>query len=116
MSPLRAATTGATTASASFSSAIGTCNLPIRVRAPANLGCLQAQPQWQLCFPFVYCAGRSASGVPGEHAAGAARAYRAHPFFRALGPYHIHYFFVEIGVTGAACNAARQHVAVAVEA
>jgi hypothetical protein len=36
MSPLRAATTGATTASASFSSAIGTPNLPIRVRAPAN--------------------------------------------------------------------------------
>src|SRR6266478_3972852 len=36
MSPLRAATTGATTASASFSSAIGTPNLPIRIRAPAN--------------------------------------------------------------------------------
>src|SRR5260221_6107347 len=36
MSPLRAATTGATTASASFSSAIGTPNLAIRVRAPAN--------------------------------------------------------------------------------
>ena len=36
MSPLRAATTGETTASASFSSAIRTPNLPIRVRAPAN--------------------------------------------------------------------------------
>jgi len=36
MSPLRAATTGATTASASFFSAIGTPNLPMRVRAPAN--------------------------------------------------------------------------------
>src|SRR5437868_4889156 len=36
MSPMRAATTGATTASASFSSAIGTPNLAIRVRAPAN--------------------------------------------------------------------------------
>jgi len=36
MSGLRAATTGATTASASFSSAIGTPNLPIRVRARAN--------------------------------------------------------------------------------
>ena len=36
MSPLRGATTGATTASASFSSAIGTRNLPIRVRAPGN--------------------------------------------------------------------------------
>src|SRR6266478_1548979 len=36
MSPLRAATTGATTASASFSSAIGTPNLAIHVRAPAN--------------------------------------------------------------------------------
>src|SRR5437016_7607692 len=36
MSPLRAATTGATAASVSFSSAIGTPNLPIRVRARAN--------------------------------------------------------------------------------
>src|SRR6266403_4759077 len=36
MSPLRAATTGATTASASFSSPIGTPNLAIHVRAPAN--------------------------------------------------------------------------------
>ena len=37
LSPLRAATSGATTASpASFSRAIGTRNLPIRVRAPAN--------------------------------------------------------------------------------
>src|SRR5260221_12855308 len=36
MSPLRAATTGATAASASFSSAIGTLNLAIHVRAPAN--------------------------------------------------------------------------------
>src|SRR5207248_3734286 len=36
MSPLRTATTGATTASASFSSAIGTPNLAIHARAPAN--------------------------------------------------------------------------------
>jgi hypothetical protein len=34
--PLRTATTGATTASASFSSAIGTPNLATRARAPAN--------------------------------------------------------------------------------
>src|SRR5262249_35435363 len=36
MSPLRAATIGATMASVSFSSAIGIPNLPIHVRAPAN--------------------------------------------------------------------------------
>src|SRR5262249_18071414 len=36
VSALREATTGATTASAFFSSAIGTPNLPIRVRAPAD--------------------------------------------------------------------------------
>src|SRR5215470_17736466 len=36
MSPLRAATAGATTALASFSSAIGTPNLTIRGGAPAN--------------------------------------------------------------------------------
>src|SRR5207248_1348131 len=36
MSPLRAATTGVTTASASFPSAIGIPNLATRARAPAN--------------------------------------------------------------------------------
>src|ERR1700720_1921619 len=44
MCPLRAPTTGATTASASFSSPIGTPNLAIYVRAPANTinGCNNA--------------------------------------------------------------------------
>src|SRR6516165_7485094 len=42
MSPLRAATTGATTALAFFSSAIGTPNLPIRGGAAANTICNSA--------------------------------------------------------------------------
>src|SRR5262249_19412366 len=49
MSPLRAATTGATTASASFTSAIGTPNLP--VRAPANTICNSAGGKTRPCLP-----------------------------------------------------------------
>src|SRR5215472_8310876 len=49
MSPLRAATTGATTALASFTSAIGTPNLP--VRAPANTICNSAGGKTRPCLP-----------------------------------------------------------------
>ena len=53
MSLLPAATTGATTASAIFSSAIGTPNLPIRVRAPANTinRCNSAGGKTSPCLP-----------------------------------------------------------------
>jgi hypothetical protein len=66
MSPLRAATAGATTASASFSSTIGTPNLPIDVRAPDTINrCNSAGGKTRHAARWPH--GRSGSNLESQH-------------------------------------------------